>query len=78
MQKKELYKIFEGILDIEKNTIDDDMLFDAFAYDSFAKINLIITIESIIQGRLDIDKVLLCTSFGELVRLINEYKEIIY
>ncbi len=73
MSDNELFLSIKEMLEAE----DDVVLasdFNAYDYDSFAKINLVIFIETYCRNRFDIDKLLDCKTFNDLIELIKETK----
>lgn len=70
MTKEEIMLLFKEILGIEED-ISEDTVFDAFMYDSFAKINLIVTIENLSSARIDIENFLNCKTFGDLIQMVQ-------
>ena len=73
MSDNELFASIKEILEIE----DDVALtsdFDAYDYDSFAKINLVIFIETYCRSRFDIDNLLDCKTFEDLIEVIKKTK----
>lgn len=65
--------LIKEILEIEKDVSGETEL-NIFEYDSFSKINLIVAIETYCGKRIDINKFLLCDTFGDLLNLIYDAK----
>ena len=73
MTDEEIINSIKEILDIEKDiTLQTDL--NIFEYDSFAKINLIIFIETYSNRRIDIESFLMCDTFFDLLALIKKMK----
>lgn len=73
MTDGEIINSIKEILDIEKDiTLQTDL--NIFEYDSFAKINLIIFIETYSNRRIDIESFLMCDTFFDLLVLIKKMK----
>lgn len=71
MNSEKILLLFKEILSIEEN-ISESTVFDAFLYDSFAKINLIVTIENLSNTHIVIDDFLNCKTFGDLIKLCHK------
>lgn len=65
--------LIKEILEIEEDVSEETEL-NIFEYDSFSKINLIVAIETYCGKRIDINKFLLCDTFGDLLNLIYNTK----
>lgn len=74
MKENKVLISIKNILNIEEEiSIIND--FNIFEYDSLTKVKLIHFIEKCAnKNQLDINKLLLCDTFGELIELIKETK----
>lgn len=73
MTDTDLLLLIKEILEIDKD-ISMDTYLNIFEYDSYAKINLIVSIETYCRKRLDINRFLLCDTFRDIIDLIQETK----
>lgn len=72
---KDILLLIKDTLGIDED-INLNSRFNAFEYDSFEKINLILLIESFSAKRIDINKFLSCETFSDLVELVKKQKEL--
>ena len=75
MNSQKLLEIIIEELDLEDKGINMDSVFDSREYDSFAKMNLIITLETYTDEEISIIELLECCTFGEIIALVIKEEE---